>query len=160
MVSTRSSTRRVVESTPAESPSPAVVNGTGKNKKRRGENAVHDADLDSGLGTKRQRVVEPVDRTRWRMKADGGRHTWHYLDDAAAAEQWPQSYADKWYLDLPMVRGMPLYPNLVLVIAWPLTKYVLAGLARPSPAESADRRRPQWLGILRAPPATSWTMGL
>lgn len=54
--------------------------------------------------SKRQKVAEPVDRTRWRMKSDDGRHTWHYLDDDQAVEKWPQSYADKWYLGLPLVR--------------------------------------------------------
>lgn len=54
--------------------------------------------------SKRQKVAEPVDRTRWRMKSDDGRHTWHYLDDKEAVEHWPQSYADKWFLGLPLVR--------------------------------------------------------
>lgn len=60
--------------------------------------------------SKRQKVAEPVDRTRWRMKSDDGRHTWHYLDDDAAVAAWPQSYADKWYLGLPLV-CLPIAPS-------------------------------------------------
>lgn len=109
MVTTRSSTRK------SANPSPdfsfvlvdANGNGTGNDygngkfnaKKRVGETNgdVHEHD------SKRQKVAEPVDKTRWRMKADGGRHTWHYLEDDQAAKDWPQSYAEKWYLDLPLV---------------------------------------------------------
>ena len=53
--------------------------------------------------TKRQKVAEPVDKSKWRMKAEDGRHTWHYLDNDEAAKAWPQTYADKWYLELPLV---------------------------------------------------------
>ena len=45
-----------------------------------------------------------TDKTRWRMKDTKGCHTWHYLEDDEAAKAWPQSYADKWYLQLPMVQ--------------------------------------------------------
>jgi hypothetical protein len=53
---------------------------------------------------KRPKVGGKTDLTRWRMKDDESRHTWHYLEDDKAAEEWPQSYAEKWYLNLPMVR--------------------------------------------------------
>ncbi|KFA60958.1 hypothetical protein S40285_02740 [Stachybotrys chlorohalonatus IBT 40285] len=49
-----------------------------------------------------------TDKTRWRMKDTKGCHTWHYLEDDQAAKEWPQSYADKWYLQLPM--GLPDLP--------------------------------------------------
>lgn len=61
--------------------------------------------------SKRQKVAEPVDRTRWRMKSDDGRHTWHFLDDDEAVKKWSQSYADKWYLGLPLVR-LPAFPSI------------------------------------------------
>ncbi len=38
------------------------------------------------------------------MRNDDGRQTWHYLEDDEKAKEWPQSYADKWYLGLPLVR--------------------------------------------------------
>ncbi|KAJ9134279.1 Terpene cyclase/mutase family member [Pleurostoma richardsiae] len=51
---------------------------------------------------KKPRLAETTDHTRWRMKDDAGRHTWHYLEDDEDAEEWPQSYADKYYLGLPL----------------------------------------------------------
>lgn len=101
MVATRSSTRKSNGLIPQPTPSPASVNGggngTGSARKRGG------AQTNGEHESKRQKVAEPVDKTRWRLKADGGRHTWHYLDNDVAIKEWPQSYADKWYLDLPLV---------------------------------------------------------
>jgi len=37
------------------------------------------------------------------MRDDQSRQTWHYLEDDEAAKQWPQSYADKYFLGLPLV---------------------------------------------------------
>ncbi|PKS07236.1 hypothetical protein jhhlp_005838 [Lomentospora prolificans] len=51
---------------------------------------------------KRPRLEKKTDLTRWRVRDDEGRLTWHYMLDEEAAKQWPQSYADKWYLGLPM----------------------------------------------------------
>lgn len=51
---------------------------------------------------KRPKMSAKTDVTRWRMKDDDGTHTWHYLADEAAAKEWPQSDADKWYLGIPM----------------------------------------------------------
>lgn len=104
MVSTRSSTRKLATATPtpdppstAKAPLEAIGNGNGKKRASESSNDASEVEL------KRQRVFEPVDKTRWRLNADGGRHTWHYLEDDDAARKWPQSYADKWYLDLPLV---------------------------------------------------------
>ncbi|UKZ70780.1 uncharacterized protein TrAtP1_011749 [Trichoderma atroviride] len=58
---------------------------------------------------KRPKVGGKTDLTRWRMKDDESRHTWHYLEDDKAAEEWPQSYAEKWYLNLPM--DLPALPK-------------------------------------------------
>lgn len=52
---------------------------------------------------KRPKIGTKTDLTRWRVKDDDSRHTWHYLADAKAAEEWPQSYAEKWFLNLPTV---------------------------------------------------------
>ncbi|KAL4966074.1 terpene cyclase/mutase family protein [Aspergillus stella-maris] len=46
--------------------------------------------------------IENIDRTRWRMKNENGRHTWHYLEDDKPAKDWPQTTADKYYLGLPL----------------------------------------------------------
>lgn len=54
--------------------------------------------------TKRPKLEDKTDLTRWRMLDEKGRHTWHYLEDDEAIERWPQSSADKWYLGLDTVR--------------------------------------------------------
>ncbi|KAL5341113.1 terpenoid cyclases/protein prenyltransferase alpha-alpha toroid [Aspergillus crustosus] len=54
------------------------------------------------------RFLENIDKSRWRLKNDHGRHTWHYLDDDDAAQNWPQSLADKYYLGLPL--NLPALP--------------------------------------------------
>ncbi len=61
-----------------------------------GHTAIHDA--------KRPRLDERTDYTRWRMRDDESRHTWHYLEDDEAMKEWPQTFADKYYLGLPLVR--------------------------------------------------------
>jgi lanosterol synthase len=61
---------------------------------------------------KQPRIGSQLDQTRWRLKDDDSRHTWHYLEDDDAAKEWPQSYAEKWYLNLPTVRS----PSMVLLL--------------------------------------------
>ncbi|KAJ0424939.1 terpenoid cyclases/protein prenyltransferase alpha-alpha toroid [Aspergillus carlsbadensis] len=46
--------------------------------------------------------LENLDRSRWRLKNENGRHTWHYLEDDNAARRWPQTLADKYYLGFPL----------------------------------------------------------
>jgi lanosterol synthase len=46
---------------------------------------------------------ERTDYTRWRLQDNDSRHTWHYLSDDDAAKNWPQSTAEKYYLNLPTV---------------------------------------------------------
>lgn len=48
-------------------------------------------------------LEDKTDYTRWRCRDDDGCLTWHYLADDEAAKEWPQSYADKYYLGLPLV---------------------------------------------------------
>ncbi|SPJ78321.1 related to lanosterol synthase [Fusarium torulosum] len=50
-----------------------------------------------------------TDHTRWRLKDDDSRHTWHYLPDEEACKDWPQSNAEKFYLDLPL--DLPSLPR-------------------------------------------------
>ncbi|GJC93250.1 terpene cyclase/mutase family member [Colletotrichum higginsianum] len=59
---------------------------------------------------KKPRIDAKTDRTRWRMKDEDGRHTWKYLGaDDEAAKNWPQTYADKYYLGLPL--DLPILPE-------------------------------------------------
>lgn len=63
---------------------------------------------DTELGfPKKPRIESKTDLARWRMKDDDSRHTWHYLEDDEAVKAWPQSYAEKYYLNLPLVRPFP-----------------------------------------------------
>ncbi|KAK3704652.1 hypothetical protein LTR37_013751 [Vermiconidia calcicola] len=41
-----------------------------------------------------------TDLTRWRLKDDRGRHTWHYLETEEDLKAWPMSTADEYYLGL------------------------------------------------------------
>ncbi|KAI9676326.1 MAG: Lanosterol synthase (Oxidosqualene--lanosterol cyclase) [Caeruleum heppii] len=54
--------------------------------------------------------VDPeTDRKRWRLSDEAGRQTWHYLEDDHQVQLWPQSVADKYFLDLPT--GLPTLPS-------------------------------------------------
>lgn len=111
---------------PPGSPSPAALNGSSNGKKRGGDANGRNNNHHLEYEAKRQKVAEPVDKTRWRMKADGGRHTWHYLEDDAAVDEWPQSYADKWYMGLPMV-GVPAQSVAVHRADWRLPSCLSRG---------------------------------
>lgn len=88
--------RKKVKTTSAET-EPLLEKGS---TRKRLSNA---GDLDHA--TKKARVVEEkTDYSRWRMRDDEGRQTWHYLEDDEAAKNWPQTTADKYFLGLPMVR--------------------------------------------------------
>ncbi|MBE7181022.1 MAG: hypothetical protein INR71_07410 [Terriglobus roseus] len=71
-----------------------------KKKKRKAENG-------DATASKRHRE-EKTDRGRWRLRDERGRHTWQYLEDDAEAAKWPQSAADKYYLNLDTVRSSVL----------------------------------------------------
>ena len=45
--------------------------------------------------------AEETDLTRWRVKDEDGRHTWHYLRDDEACKAWPQDTPTKYFLGLP-----------------------------------------------------------
>ena len=52
---------------------------------------------------------EVTDLKRWRLLDVRGRQTWHYLESVEELGQWPQSTADRYFLDLPLA-GLP-YPT-------------------------------------------------
>jgi lanosterol synthase len=49
------------------------------------------------------RQDERTDKTRWRLKDEQGRHTWHYLETDEQINEWPQSVVDKHHLGLDTV---------------------------------------------------------
>lgn len=42
-----------------------------------------------------------TDYTRWRLKDERGRQTWHYLQSDEQVSQWPQTAYDRYHLGLP-----------------------------------------------------------
>ena len=69
------------------------VNGEAKNKPKQ-----LDAPFSNGP-TK----DEATDLRRWRLLDEAGRQTWHYLKSDEELAAWPQSTADIYFLNLPMV---------------------------------------------------------
>ena len=90
---------------------------------------------------------------------DDGRLTWHYLADDEAAKEWPQSYADKYDLGLPLV--CPQRPPVTRKPSSPSSPAnVPAGPSRPPPREKPPRLRAQWPRVLREAPAPVGRVGL
>ncbi|KAK3685213.1 lanosterol synthase [Podospora appendiculata] len=88
-------TRKKSNATRAE---PAPVTEKGSTKKRfsdvHGASNIHSA--------KRPRIEDGTELSRWRMRDDESRHTWHYLEDDEAVKEWPQTHADKYFLGLSL----------------------------------------------------------
>lgn len=82
-----------------------IANGNSDLKKRK-----TDSDI-APLESKQPKVRENTDITRWRCVDEDGRLTWQYLEDDEDAKEWPQSFADKWYLGLDLVRFFPFEPR-------------------------------------------------
>lgn len=87
---------------------------------------------------------ERTDRSRWRLKDEQGRHTWHYLETDEQVKEWPQSVVDKHHLGLDTVSSthpVQLQTNV-------------PGTARPSfslKTFSSNRQRPHILLSNTAP---------
>ncbi|KAG6024495.1 hypothetical protein E4U19_003219 [Claviceps sp. Clav32 group G5] len=65
---------------------------------------------DAELGFPRKPTIEAkTDPTRWRLKDDDSRHSWLYLESEKEAKDWPQSYAEKYFLGLPL--DLPALPR-------------------------------------------------
>ncbi|CAG8444507.1 1405_t:CDS:2 [Acaulospora colombiana] len=45
--------------------------------------------------------IDRTDLTRWRLKVDHGRQTWHYLESEEEIRNYPQSIIEKYWLGLP-----------------------------------------------------------
>jgi lanosterol synthase len=52
---------------------------------------------------KEDAFIAATDLSRWRLKVDHGRQTWHYLESDDEDKNWPQSLIDKYWLGLPFV---------------------------------------------------------
>ena len=47
-----------------------------------------------------------TDLTRWRLRDDRGRQTWHYLETDEQLKAWPMSIADRFFLGLDTVSSV------------------------------------------------------
>jgi lanosterol synthase len=82
----------------------AKVNGNGKvNVNATATATASNHTKSSATSTRKAKLSDRTDYMRWRMLDERGRQTWHYLEDDEAANEWPQSTADKYYLGLPTV---------------------------------------------------------
>ena len=58
----------------------------------------------NGAATVEANPIDPeTDISRWRLRDERGRQTWHYLESDKEAEDWPQSIVDRHHLGLPVV---------------------------------------------------------
>lgn len=71
------------------------------NADAQGVQELHDAQKEGR--PKQPKLQDRTDLTRWRIKDDDSRHTWHYLESEKAAKEWPQSTAEQYFLNLPLV---------------------------------------------------------
>ena len=62
----------------------------------------------NGNGKTSEYTTSGTDLTRWRMRDDRGRQTWHYLQTDEELKAWPMTTADKWYLGLETVGMRPI----------------------------------------------------
>ncbi|KAM3068894.1 Lanosterol synthase erg7A [Clarireedia jacksonii] len=89
-----------------------AVNGVADseiNGNKYGEKRSFDSSTNTTLSAKRPKLQERTDYSRWRLLDEKGRQTWHYLEGDEAAQEWPQSIADKYFLGLPT--NMPDLPK-------------------------------------------------
>ncbi|KAG6239360.1 hypothetical protein E4U24_006099 [Claviceps purpurea] len=65
---------------------------------------------DAELGFPQKPTIEAkTDPTRWRLKDDDSRHSWLYLESEKEAKDWPQSYAEKYFVGLSL--DLPALPR-------------------------------------------------
>ncbi|KAI0396768.1 terpene synthase [Xylariaceae sp. FL0594] len=81
-----------------------TANGTHRVEKQASNGHSHASSL-----ARTPQIADKTDRSRWRLRDERGRLTWHYLEDDQSVKEWPQSIADKWYLG--MDTGLPNLPK-------------------------------------------------
>lgn len=93
MVSTRSQTSTPTR--PADATSTSIANGS-PSKKRKAEG-------NGSLQAAKRHQDEKTDYSRWRLRDERGRQTWHFLETDEEMKAWEQSVADKYMLGLETV---------------------------------------------------------
>lgn len=66
--------------------------------RRRGETKQANGHANSSVTAAESVVDQKTDHTRWRLKNDDGRQTWHYLESDEELKAWPMTAADKYFL--------------------------------------------------------------
>lgn len=98
---------------------------------------------------------DKTDYSRWRLRDDRGRQTWHYLKTDKEMEEWPQSVADKYFLGLPTVRNLSLETPLQYLLGNPFFRWKeadgrgspVSGASLPSSCENSVAGCGEWLVI-------------
>lgn len=47
----------------------------------------------------------------WRLKADNGRQTWHYIENELEQKKWPQTFVDKYWLNIREKTALEAQPK-------------------------------------------------
>jgi lanosterol synthase len=55
-------------------------------------------------------TVHKTELTRWRLRDDRGRQTWHYLQSDKEVKEWPLTTADKFHMGLDTVSHLSYSP--------------------------------------------------
>lgn len=66
-------------------------------------NGSHKSNGKANGSVRRGSVDEKTDHTRWRLEDDHGCQIWHYLESDEECKKWPQSTADKYFLNMKTV---------------------------------------------------------
>lgn len=71
--------------------------------RRRGENKQANGHANGSVAAADNVVDQKTDHTRWRLRNDDGRQTWHYLESDEELKAWPMTAADKYFLGMDTV---------------------------------------------------------
>ena len=71
--------------------------------RRRGDNKQANGFANGSVNAGDHAVDPKTDHTRWRLRDDDGRQTWHYLESDEELKQWPMTAADKYFLGMDTV---------------------------------------------------------
>lgn len=94
MVSTRSQTNTPTRAT-VNATTTSIANGSPSKKRK--------AEANDDLHAAKRHHDEKTDYSRWRLRDERGRQTWHFLETDEENKAWEQTVADKYMLGLETV---------------------------------------------------------
>ena len=95
-----------------------------------------------------------TDHTRWRLRNDRGRQTWHYLESDKELKEWPQTTADRHYL------GIDTVSRLLWTYCASGRADILQGTANPTESKDTTSVLRKWYRILFKDTAATWELVL